>query len=1132
MEELVKYLTLNKIKFAVDDPDFIYINEEFHALLVPNEKGVLFTERFMLIVEEQFKIADKYVFNFGGRWYVESKATIEKPQLTPLKYIGRSPSEIKTDAFLGVRGGYEILNGSSLYGDWSKKAKFLGVKTLGICEKNTLAGALKFQLECQKIGIKPVIGATYTVFRESEDFKYDIKVFTKDEEGWLNLLSLNKEVNVLNSKFVTEDRLMELTTGLFIIIDPKSIGFKQVDRRLKSIIDFYQLDTVAYTNEERDKDYLENLKLFVRSDMKPISLTDAFYLDQNQSHIKRTLNSMSGVREPDSDNQYFKDKEDYSTELEQLFNFQDDSFFTVYAQALANENKVSEGCNFTVQLGGRHLPKYQMTEEEGANFATNEDLFWYLIEDGLKRKAGPDFNKYIERVEIEFKVINKGDVLDYFLILWDIIKYARTQDILVGIGRGSVGGSIISYFLDIIQLDPIEFNLLFERFINEGRIVKSLPDIDTDFPGSKRDVIKKYMEFRYGSSQVCSVGTYTALQIKSSIKDLGKQHGVDFDEINRITTILPPMKNIIDLFNMCPDNPGIKSFIKHHPDVINDVNLILHQPKAKSVHACAMLILPKERDMFHWIPICNLDGQMVSEWEGIELEAAGFLKEDILGVLQLDKFEEIIRLIKENTGQDINIYKVPLDDEKVYEYFTKGWNEDTFHFGSTGLTGYCKELKPDNIEDLIAAISLYRPGAMENNFHNEYVFRKFGKREVEYFTGTDDILNTTLGVFVYQEQIMKLCQVLGGLSLIEADDVRKAMVKKKYEELTKYKVRFIPYYVENFGVTQEYSEKVWDSIDKASTYLFNRSHAAAYAITGYISQWFKVNYPTEYWTAAFKFAGEKDYANYISEINKIGDIKIVSADINNSMDQVKTDFKTKKIYWPFISIKQCGEKASSQILEIREKDGQYFSFEEFLDRHKFKNSKVTKAIIENLIMSGAFDNIEKIEYPSSRLQLIEAYRAINKTKVDPEKDIFTVNRSLVYYDWWWTLQQKRLSGIAFFDYPSMLDQFSENTDSPLIDIENFQSEEYAKERKRVSVGGYITEVIEREGKKGKWCRVILESNYTFINVTIWPDQYKSFKDLITKTKCLMMVSGVIGWDTYKLTNVLYTTDETEYIILE
>ena len=314
-------------------------------------------------------------------------------------------------------------------------------------------------------------------------------------------------------------------------------------------------------------------------------------------------------------------------------------------------------------------------------------------------------------------------------------------------------------------------------------------EIDTDFPGSDRNRVKEYMEQKYGASQVCSVGTYSALQLRAAIKDFSRLENIPFADVNYITGLLSDSdRKFEDLMVAACSNSRVKEFINTYPNMIHELSIILGAPKARSVHACAMMVFPDEHDMFRWCPIRQQDGQMVSEWEGMEMDSAGFLKEDILGVKQLDKFQDILRLIKENTGEEIDLYSVPLDDEKVFEFFQKGWNGDVFHFGSKGLTGYCKEVLPTCMEDLIAAISLYRPGAMENNFHKEYVLRKNGERPVEFYVGTEEILKETYGVFCYQEQIMKLCQVLGGLSLVEADDVRKAMVKKKYEAPVQRKV--------------------------------------------------------------------------------------------------------------------------------------------------------------------------------------------------------------------------------------------------------------------------------------------------------------------------------------------------------
>lgn len=493
MKELIEYLLHNKIKFSEIDESFIQINDERYFLVQPDEENLLFSEKFILMSVEQD--CTKYVYCFGGHWYWENRDDYDHPKLNELKYIGTVHSEIITESFLGVRGEREPLNGSRLYKDWCKKAKFLQCKTLGICEKNTLAGTLKFQLACQNNDIKSIIGATYTVFREKEDFRYDVKIYVRDEQGWDTLLLINKEVKVVNRNFITEERLLELLDGVFLIIDPKSLQYSKISRVMRSKIDFYQLDPVEYSNNDRDTEYLENLKLYVRSDLKPISITDAFYLDAENSYIKKTLNAISGVREYESDNQYFKDKEDYFDELSPLFSAEDDSLFDIFDSAVKNEKFVTDHCNYKIVVGQKFIPKYQMTEEEEKKYGTNENLFYSLIEDGLREKVeAADYTEYLARIDYESDVISRGGFIDYFLILWDIIKWCETKKILTGVGRGSAAGCLISYLMNITRIDPLPYKLLFERFLNEGRIGKIVDCEEIVFEGEGGQIVTAWFD--------------------------------------------------------------------------------------------------------------------------------------------------------------------------------------------------------------------------------------------------------------------------------------------------------------------------------------------------------------------------------------------------------------------------------------------------------------------------------------------------------------------------------------------------------------------------------------------------------------------------------------------------------------
>lgn len=843
--------------------------------------------------------------------------------------------------------------------------------------------------------------------------------------------------------------------------------------------------------------------------------------------------------------------------------------------------------------------------------------------------------------------------------------------------------------------------------IRQELVGGSLPDLDTDFEMGRRGEVKEYMERRYGKDQVCSVGTYTTLQVKAAIKDLCRLEGIPVSEVNMFTAKIDGVKDFDDLFRMACQKKDVAYFINKYPGIIQAVGLIQGQPKAKSIHACAMMVYPDDHDMFHWNPVRRQGDMMVSEWEGGELDGAGFLKEDILGILQLSKFGDILKLVKEHTGKDVDIYTLPLDDKKVYTYFQKGWTGDVFHFGAKGLTGYCRMMKPDNITELVNCIGLYRPGVMEGNFHNEYILRKNGEREVSFRKGSDEILQDTRYIMIWQEQTMKMFQKLGGFNLVEADDARRALGKKKVEKLLPFKERFLKHYVSNFGVDQKYAEDTWKEIENMAAYQFNHcisgreriakktrnrklfnptieemynimndrsyaikhghlclhdwyvkngygkswslnendevilnnivdirwegfrktykietesgltvsvtdnhkiptkrgefqlkdivvgdeifirdeksigneekypvrfekiigiefdgeenvydiemadpyhtvminngivvcnSHAVAYANTGYACEWLKVNYPLEYWSVAFSYADDDDYPVYLHEINEIGNIKVLPPDINESTDKIKTDFEDNSLVWSISSVKQVGEKAQVEIMEERSKNGPYFSFEEFLDRHSQKGSAVNKSVIENLVSCGAFDKLESISIPVDRLRLIDRYRELNKVKIDKEKDPFESNPDKRKYAWWYGLRQKRLCGLAFFDYPRLYtDYFKEMLDRPDYPFKDFSEivdDPVDNKSLNLTVGGYVYDIEVKSGKKGEYAIITLEQNYQFRTVVFWANEYAAFENILKTCKnSILFMNGRTNWDGRNQQTAIYANESTEVLVL-
>ena len=682
---------------------------------------------------------------------------------------------------------------------------------------------------------------------------------------------------------------------------------------------------------------------------------------------------------------------------------------------------------------------------------------------------------------------------------------------------------------------PINFPLVF----GQGGAL----DIDTDVPGEYRPAVKQYMENRFGASQVCSVGTYTTLQIKQAINDVGKIYGASIPTLRRLTKMIEDVKTEEDFLKLACKRSEINQFLNKYPEMMNVVFLLLGQQKAASIHACAMMIFPKEKSMYEWCPVRKSGDLIISEWEGGEMDEAGFLKEDILGIEQLDKFTDILNLIEKNTGRKINLYSdIEYDDPEVYRYFANGWLSDIFQFSAKGLCAYTQKLKPKNMDDVVAALSLFRPGPMENGFHMDYIALKNGEKEPEYPIGAEEILKNTYSVQVYQEQIVKMVQVLAGFSEEEADVARAAIAKKKKDKVEKIHPKFVDGYVKRFaskGVTKESAEALWKQMEKFGLYAFNRSHSASYAINAYNSLWLKVHYPLEFWSVALSRASETDFPQYVNEMQQTEGIEIKPVNINKSDINIVADKKDNSIYWAINATKQVGEKAQNQIMEERSKNGEYFSLAEFIDRHTFKGSAVNKSVIENLIYSGAFDMMDETrEFSnifSAREFMLGKYREKNKIKIDKEKDEYFLafEKKKIGKDWWWLLQQKNKSGFAFFDYEGLVREYLKpkvrnGVFYNVEDLQNYDGSTY----EMVMVGGYVLEVEEREGKKGRFANLLLESNYKFLRVVIFPDDYEENADFfISSKKSILLLSGKANFDKFKEEYVLQVNSNSKFIKL-
>lgn len=1111
-------------------------------IIIEAKNNILFDEDFNILVSRQeddlireFKI-ENYLFEFGGNWYY---SLIDKEEITLnlFKYIGEAKLTEHFDfPYLGVHGKYDLCNGSRDYEDWIKKAQFLGIDTLGLCETNTLSGALAFQSACKKKGMKYIIGEEVKVIDLKSNREFYVKLYVQNEKGWTNLLLINSEVNVHNSgeNFVEINRLVELSEGL-ICVSPHLEANDVKKLRSKFAQYYFQFDPVEYLSDEKDKEHLLNLKDYLDNysrDIKPVIICDSYYLDEEDGHIRHTLNKIGKVGfNNQSSDQYFKSTDDIFSQIVCMFAEDDVRLDDLINFSLENLDKIKTSCDFSIETGVFHLPEYELTAQGKEKFETNKDLFWHLIQVGVEKKIEgkvKNIDVYLDRIEKEADVLTRGGFIDYFLVLWDIVEWCESQGIMSGIGRGSAAGSLIAYLFGLVKIDPIKYDLLFERFLNESRMESSAPDIDIDFPGNRRDEIKRYIEQRYRPEYVTSIGTFGTLKMRAAIKDLGRQKRISPQILNYFTAMIEPESSFTELFKQAVKIPRLKTFLKENADWINSIMLCYGQPKNQSIHAAGVVITPKtdqygrERNMYTWMPIKKVDGVLITEWEGYYIDMAGFLKADILGIRQLEKFQDILDLIKSECGKRIEFEDIPLDEEPVYELFREGLNEDVFQFGAAGLKGYCQILKPDNIEDLIATVALYRPGPIEIGAHKKYAKIKNGEAFPEYLLGTKDITQITYSNIVYQEQVMSICVHVGGFSLAEADDVRRAMGKKNIEYLKNYSEQFVDNAIK-IGYNRIEALKLWNNLESFASYAFNRSHATAYAFTGYYCQWFKANYPLQFWITSLKHSDIEKIPQRINEIHKTSPINILPPDVNYSFPGYTSDIKKNNIYWSLTSVKFISEKASEAIIQERELAGEFESLSDFYNR--VEKRVVNKRVILNLILSGAFDQIYNInaEQPEQRFSLIKEFCEITGSEIPEE-----FGEDVKWKSYFYTLKQKQLCGLGYINFSKIF--ASTGFEESYVSEDYFFNEDSRGIRK--SVGGVISNIIERKSKKGPFGQVELDCNNNIITCILWAEIWPEHKEqILTGKEKIMFITGEVKHDNFRQCNVLQTNKSTKVKII-
>ena len=902
---------------------------------------------------------------------------------------------------LHVHSEFSLLDGANRIKDLPVRAKELGMDSIAITDHGVMFGAIDFYKACKANGVKPIIGcevyvAPRTRFDKEPNIDnkyYHLILLAKNNDGYKNLaklVSLSFVDGYYYKPRIDKEILEKYHEGL--ICCSACLGGEVAQNILKDNLEEAEKVAIWHKNVFGEDYYLEvqsntmpnqilvNQKLVELSrklDIPLVATNDAHYLKKEDSYNHEVLLCIqTGKRMTDSDRMKFETDDFYIKSPEEM-----KDYFKNIPEAIENTVKIAEKCNVEFEFGHTILPNYDVPEE----FETHYDYLKNLCDDGIIKRYGEHpSSEIIERKEYELSVIKKMGYVDYFLIVWDYINYAKSQGIPVGPGRGSGAGSIVAYAIGITDIDPIKYNLIFERFLNPERI--SMPDFDVDFCYERRQEVIDYVSRKYGPDHVSQIITFGTMSARMVIRDVGRALDVSYSETDKLAKMVPNELHITIKKALEQNREFMEAYetdgkIKELLDIAMGLE---GMPRQASTHACGIVITKEPVDTY--VPLYVRENAISTQYIMTTLEELGLLKMDFLGLRTLTVIQDTINLVKKNRGIDVEFDK-DMNDEKVYRLWQDGESTGIFQFESQGMTNFMKELKADCLEDIIAGVSLYRPGPMDQI--PRYIANKLDPEHAVYtHPSLKPILEVTYGCMVYQEQVMQIVRDLAGYSLGRADLVRRAMGKKKLDVMAKEREYFIhgqtdengniiiPGCVRN-GIDEASANKIFDEMAEFAKYAFNKSHAAAYAVVSYRTAYLKAYFPEEFMAATLNsFLGNLDKVPmYIDECKRMN-IQILKPDINKSFTRFTVD--DGKIRFGLGSIKNVGVQVVDAIVANREKLGKFQSFSDFCER--MENESVNKKCIESLIKAGAFD-----EFEQTRSTLMASFESIIDSISDNSK---------------------------------------------------------------------------------------------------------------------------------------------------
>ncbi len=869
---------------------------------------------------------------------------------------------------LHVHTEYSLLDGASRIHQLIDRAKELNMPAIAITDHGSMYGVIDFYKAAKAKGVKPIIGCEVYVAPKSRFDKmavdgesyYHLILLAENQQGYKNLIelvSLAYSEGFYYKPRVDKELLKKYHEGIICLSAciageiPAAIirdNPERADVLVREYIDIFGKDNffIEIQNHgmpEEKKANVELVKLAEKYDLGLVATNDSHYTNRNDSEFHdvllciqmgKTVDEENRMRFP-NDNFYLKSPE----EMEKLF--------AAYRGAIENTVKIAERCQVDFVFGQLHLPVFPVPDG-----MTDESYLRKLCKERLNDRYATVTKLETERLDYELSVIHKMGYDSYFLIVWDFINYAKNHDIAVGPGRGSAAGSIVAYLLGITNIDPLKYDLLFERFLNPDRV--TMPDIDIDFCYVKREKVIEYVVERYGSERVAQIITFGTMAAKGAIRDVGRALNMTYSEVDRIAKMIPAELNMT-IDKALKSNPELQNAYQEEPAVTKLVDFardVEGLPRHASTHAAGVVIA---RDpLTDYVPIqVSADGFAVTQYDKDRVEELGLLKMDFLGLRTLTVISDALVLIKENRGVKVDIDAIDLEDEKTAQMLSNGDTVGVFQMESSGMTTLVKELKPNGFADIIPLVALYRPGPLGSGMVTDFINGRHGRKEVKYLHPLlEPILKETFGVILYQEQVMQIVQVLAGFTLGQADLLRRAMGKKKHSILAAQRENFLNGARSN-GIDEALAIEIFDLMAHFADYGFNKSHSAAYAMVAYQTAYLKAHYPNEFMAAMLSSVmGTSDKVGYYIEYCRHQGIQVLPPDINASKASFSVD--REAIRFGMAAVKNVGENAIESIIKAREKEDKFTSLVDFCTRVDMR--VVNKRVIESLIKCGAFDS--------------------------------------------------------------------------------------------------------------------------------------------------------------------------------